>query len=348
MRGYTTLPDRREFFFKPCIFRRGIKFDSLFRNDLLYHVPHLVPYLMAKQHKQTPRGDSWRSYADTIKRPRSADSLKSVMRRCNRVAWVKAHRAQVAYEYDEFEEAAELSFTDLSLKNRLIRYSVAIILLLPLAIITAMSLGNQLAHAGGQYEILTSTPVWFGMLGALVCFILGCNKLCTSGLLFIYVLGHELTHALAVYCCLGTVQGFKANPDGGYITTSKNNLFIALSPYFIPLWGILWGVIWGIVHIYMPTYECEIMLYGGLGFWWSFHLFWTAWIIPRDQPDLAGNGTLFSLILVYFANLLLFLGLMRLFGALSFRQFFEDCLSNAGKLWDALGAYGQFIMGLFA
>ncbi len=303
---------------------------------------------MAKQHKQTPRGESWRSYADTIRRPRSADSLKSVMRRCNRVAWAKAHRAQVAYEYDEVEEALEISFRDLSLKNRLIRYSVAIMLLLPLAIITAMSLGNQLAHAGGQYEILTSTPVWFGIVGALVWLILGLSKLCTSVLLFIYVLGHELTHALAVYCCLGRVQRFKAHPDGGYITTSKNNLFIALAPYFIPLWGILWGAVWGIIHIYRPSYPCEILLYGGLGFWCSFHLFWTAWVIQREQPDLAGNGTLFSLILVYFANLLVFLGLLRIFGALSISQFLKDCAAQAENLWNACCAYCQFIAGLFA
>ena len=63
------------------------------------------------------------------------------------------------------------------------------------------------------------------------------------------------------------------------------------------------------------------LLYSGLGFWWCFHLFWTAWIIPKDQPDLAGNGTFFSLILVYFANLLLFLGLLRLFNAVSINRF---------------------------
>ncbi len=305
---------------------------------------------MPKPPKHTPPDKDWRAYAETAYRPRSADSLKSVVRRCNRSAWEKTLRTQIAAEYEETaeEDFEDISFSDLPLMSRFFRYSVAILLLLPLAIITAMSLGSQLAQASGNPDIIVSVPVWFGIIGALVWLIMGFSKLFTSQLLFVYVLGHELTHALAVYCSLGTVMGFDAKADGGYVKTNKNNIFIALSPYFIPLWGVLWGAIWGIVHIYWPTYPCEILLYGGLGFWWCFHLFWTAWIIPRDQPDLAGNGTLFSLILVYFVNLLVFLGLLRIFGAVSIIQFLKDCAVHAENLWDAFCAYCQFIAGIFA
>ncbi len=68
---------------------------------------------------------------------------------------------------------------------------------------------------------------------------------------------------------------------------------------------MLWGLVWGVTYLFWPTVTCQAIFYSGLGFWWCFHLFWTAWIIPKDQPDLADNGTFFSLILVYFANLLL-------------------------------------------
>lgn len=92
----------------------------------------------------------------------------------------------------------------------------------------------------------------------------------------------------------------------------------------------------GVTYLFWPTVTCQALLYSGLGFWWCFHLFWTAWIIPKDQPDLADNGTFFSLILVYFANLLLFLALLRLFNAVSLHRFLADCIHNAEKLWDVL------------
>ena len=108
-----------------------------------------------------------------------------------------------------------------------------------------------------------------------------------------------------------------------------------------------WGLVWGVTYLFWPTVTCQALLYSGLGFWWCFHLFWTAWIIPKDQPDLADNGTFFSLILVYFANLLLFLALLRLFNAVSLHRFLADCIHNAEKLWDVLRDLAMLTAGLF-
>ena len=109
---------------------------------------------------------------------------------------------------------------------------------------------------------------------------------------------------------------------------------------------MLWGLVWGVTYLFWPTVTCQAILYSGLGFWWCFHLFWTAWIIPKDQPDLADNGTFFSLILVYFANLLLFLALLRLFNAVSLLRFLADCIHNAEKLWDVLRDLAMLAAGL--
>ena len=61
----------------------------------------------------------------------------------------------------------------------------------------------------------------------------------------------------------------------------------------------------------------------------------------------ADNGTFFSLILVYFANLLLFLVLLRLFNAVSLHRFLTDCVHNAERLWDALRDLLMLAAGLF-
>lgn len=301
---------------------------------------------MPRAPKHLSQRDDWRQYAEEAAPPRSAASLKDVVKCCNRTAWNKTHHAQTSSEYME-EEYEEASFMTLPRSTRFFRHAVAALLLLPLALITAMSLCDQIAHASGSLHILFSIPVWYFLIGAAFWIIMGCSSLFTSSLLYLYVLGHELTHALAVICSLGSIRKFEATLDGGFIQTNKSNLFISLSPYFLPLWALLWGLIWGTVHIFWPTVVCEAFLYSGLGFWWSFHLFWTAWIIPKDQPDLADNGTFFSLILVYFANLLVFLGLLRLFGAVSITRFGADCWENATRLWETARDLIHFTSGLF-
>lgn len=291
------------------------------------------PFRMLRDKKQKPARHDWRRYAETAHHPLATEEWREHNTHALRSQGEKTHHAQLASAAYP-DRGMMTSFRDYVKKRRLIRHSIATFVLLPLALITAMSLCDQVAHASGSFNILFSIPVWYALMGAAVWCVLGFSGLFTSSLLYLYVLGHELTHALAVYCSLGSVHKLEASLDGGYIHTDKNNLFIALSPYFLPLWAMLWGVIWSITHIFWPTVMCEALLYSGLGFWWCFHLFWTAWVIPKGQPDLAENGVFFSLILVYFANLIVFLCLLRLFGAVSISQFWMDCISNAGKLWD--------------
>lgn len=129
-------------------------------------------------------------------------------------------------------------------------------------------------------------------------------------LLFIYVLGHELTHALFVYCFLGRVTGFKASVDGGYITTTKTNLVIALSPYFMPFWAVLVSVVYALFRHFLALSDgWDLLYYACLGVTWTFHMVWTLWMVPRDQPDLKEHGTFFSLVLIYLVNVLLLVGL---------------------------------------
>ena len=55
----------------------------------------------------------------------------------------------------------------------------------------------------------------------------------------LYVFGHELTHALWVWLMGGRVSRFRVGRDGGHIVTDKNNFWIALAPYFFPLYSLL-------------------------------------------------------------------------------------------------------------
>ena len=152
--------------------------------------------------------------------------------------------------------------------------------------------------------------------------------------LYLYVLGHELTHAFFVIFHLGKVTEMKVSTDGGYIATNKSNILIALSPYFFPFWSVTLISVYGFLAWFdkLPQ-NSDIVFYGALGMSWTFHLCWTLWMIPRDQPDLKENDTFFSLVFIYFANILtLSMMLCAASPQLDFSSFFASWWVHAEEL----------------
>ena len=123
--------------------------------------------------------------------------------------------------------------------------------------------------------------------------------------ILIYVFGHELTHALWVWFMGGRVSRFHVTRDGGHVVTSKANFWIALSPYFFPIYSILAISIYGLLSLFLNMQPYGRALYGVIGATWAFHFTFTCWMIPKNQTDLSDQGTFFSLVMIYLMNLLL-------------------------------------------
>ena len=143
---------------------------------------------------------------------------------------------------------------------------------------------------------------WFFSLGALLWFV------AFFGLprpLWIYVFGHELTHAVWVLIMGGRVHKFHVSKTGGHILTDKTNTWIALAPYFFPIYSLLVVAIYGVAALFTDVAPYRQWLYGAVGATWAFHLSFTCWMIPKRQPDLTYGGTFFSLVLIYTLNLIL-------------------------------------------
>lgn len=225
--------------------------------------------------------------------------------------------------------------------------------LLPLSIVMVFALLVQLYHAAptmGNFSFWMSEPVWYSVMGALSMVLLKFSVVADKILLYAYVLGHELTHAITAKLSGGHVSGFNIGPDGGYVETDADNLFIALSPYFVPLWMFCWlGVLWAVNFVF-PFEDFAPWFYAGFGFWWAFHLYWTAWIIPREQPDMLSNGIVCSAMLIMLMNLLVLLAVLRSFGVMTLRGYAEDfvrCAQEVGAffcdiglwLWELLSPY---------
>lgn len=134
----------------------------------------------------------------------------------------------------------------------------------------------------------------------------------TRGLMWLYVAGHELTHALFVLLCRGKVTKVHISSDGGHILTNRNNFLISLSPYFFPFYSVLAVICWALLQwVFRDRYELNpLWFYGALGFSWLFHLSFTLWMIRREQPDVDQNGKLFSFTVIFLVNLLLLCALL--------------------------------------
>ena len=121
--------------------------------------------------------------------------------------------------------------------------------------------------------------------------------------LWLYVFGHELTHALWVWLHGGQVREFKVARDGGYIVTDKTNFWIALAPYFFPIYSIALVLAWAIVGAFFEIWPYHRWLYAGVGATWGFHVTFMVSMIKRGQSDLTSHGTFFSLVFIYLVNL---------------------------------------------
>lgn len=222
--------------------------------------------------------------------------------------------------------------------------SIIGVLLLPVCLISTRTFLTVFFKTSAETSIIGSAPLWFFFIGVTVWLI------AFWGLprpVLIYVLGHEATHALFVYLCLGRVAKFEFKREGGYIITDKNNVLISLSPYFVPIYSVLVILVFSIAGVWvnLAAYHPGVLFWGKIGFSWSwllfflvgltwaFHFTFTAWMIAKNQPDLKQNGTFFSLVFIFLINILLLsVMLVMADSGLSFAQFGAEWKTEATQL----------------
>ena len=121
------------------------------------------------------------------------------------------------------------------------------IFLLPICAILSQTFFTAFARAAVTQRLWAGEEFWFFSLGAILWLI------AFFGLprpILIYVFGHELTHALWVWLMGGHVSRFRVSRDGGHVVTNKANFWIALAPYFFPLYSILAIAIYGALSLF--------------------------------------------------------------------------------------------------
>lgn len=176
---------------------------------------------------------------------------------------------------------------------------VIAVFLIPPAFILTRAFFSSFSQATIHHGFLASEEFWFFALGSILWVIM------FFGLprpLLMYVFGHELSHAVWVWLMGGRVSKFKVRPEGGYIITDTNNVWITLAPYFFPIYSVLVLLIYGGLSAVTDVEPYRRWFFGAIGFTWTFHLTFTIWMLWNGQTDLIEHGTFFSMMLIYLIN----------------------------------------------
>jgi len=219
------------------------------------------------------------------------------------------------------------------------------VFLLPACAIATQTFFTVFARATMTQRLWAGQEFWFFSLGAVLWLIafIGLPRP-----ILLYVFGHELTHALWVWLMGGRVSRFRVGRDGGHVVTNRTNFWIALAPYFFPLYSILAIAIYGLLSIFYNVQPYGRLLYAVIGATWAFHLTFTCWMIPQNQTDLRDHGTFFSLVVIYLLNLTLLSAMLILSSPhITFVSFGADLAKNIGNFAQWVAALTErFVQGV--
>jgi hypothetical protein len=173
------------------------------------------------------------------------------------------------------------------------------ILLLPVCGGAAMALWKTVRACGGADSTLV--PFGAGTLCWLTIYLLLPRPM------WIYVFGHELTHALWTWVFGGEVRQFKASSSGGQVIISKTNFIITLAPYFFPLYAVIVIAAFGIGHLLWGWTNYFVWFHLLLGTAYAFHVTLTVHVLKTEQSDITSQGYLFSAVIIFLGNMLVVL-----------------------------------------
>jgi hypothetical protein len=166
-------------------------------------------------------------------------------------------------------------------------------------------------------------------------FILGLLAYCVIHLLFfkldfLYVLGHELMHAVATLFSGGKVSHIKVSAKEGQVGTTTPNIFVILAPYLIPGYTVLLALAYFLLSFFIKVNNWSGYFIFFIGFTLMFHVVYTAQSIREKQSDLMKTGYLFSISSIYIVNIvIIFAVLSVLFGEISFVKFLSGSLAKS-------------------
>ena len=154
-----------------------------------------------------------------------------------------------------------------------------------------------------------------------------------------YVLGHELTHALWGLLFGARPSDVRVSASGGSVKLTKSNLLITLAPYFFPFYTFIVIVVALITYAFfrpLPYLPLWLFL---VGFTWSFHILFTLETLGQRQPDVKLYGRIFSWTFIFLANVGIVLAWLASMTPLTFAELGQILLDRIVSTYVLLGLY---------
>lgn len=158
-----------------------------------------------------------------------------------------------------------------------------------------------------------------------------------------YVFAHEVSHAIAAWCCGYKVSGMKVNKESGHTTVSDVNIFVLLAPYCFPLYAVICIVCFYITSLFWDgILVYDKVFLGILGFLMTFHLVHTyKSLTETEQSDISSaGGGVFSFVLIVTINLTL--------AVLLIKFLFPSLITTSSIFWEVAKQTAAFWKMFFA
>lgn len=211
-----------------------------------------------------------------------------------------------------------------------VKFIIAV-LLLPACVAAGQTLW-QVMRACGSADI-TLVPI----LGGAACWL--AIYLLLPKPMWIYVFGHELTHALWVWLFGGSVKKFKVTSNGGHVIVDKTNFIIALSPYFFPLYAIIVVCVFVAGHLIWNWQDFFVWFHLLIGAAYAFHVTLNAHVLKTQQTDITSQGYLFSAVVIFLGNVLvLLIGLPALTAKVDLLKMLGWWVDNTGRVFHQISS----------
>ncbi len=125
--------------------------------------------------------------------------------------------------------------------------------------------------------------------------------------MWVYVFGHELTHALWTWAMGGRVKKFRAGSEGGHVVVTRTNFLIVLAPYFFPLYAVLVVLLFLGGNLTWSWSRYAVWFHLLLGMAYAFHITLTLHVLGGRQSDITSQGWLFSSVIIFLGNIIVLL-----------------------------------------
>ena len=207
--------------------------------------------------------------------------------------------------------------------------------LLPMCWGVLRALLDALVRSAGAEGLASAETI--ALLGGIAAFALAWTAL--SHPVKMYVLGHELTHALWGLLFGARPSDVRVSASGGSVRLTKSNLLITLAPYFFPFYTFLVIVAALVTYAFLRPLPYLPLWMFLIGFTWSFHVLFTLETLGQRQPDVKLYGRIFSWTFIFLANIVLVLVWLAVMTPLTFADLGSILLQRISSAYVGVGTF---------